>query len=173
MHITTSFAAHVTLCVHCKSALLGEGLMKMSNNRIISAQIALMEADIKELRRKLQRSESIRDSIRDENLELYSQLHDLKVSRFHRFNNEECWIYQGDGSDHLDSLICPVVIDAKTLIKLELSDKEIEKEVIERDYWEEKATELAMAIGEHLGIDVGEHSSMNCPVRNALESLGT
>lgn len=86
----------------------------MSNFELVTS----MQEEITELKRKLQRAESIRDTIRDENKRLYSELHDLKVSRFARFNNEECWIYQGDGSDFLDSLVCPVVIDAKTLIEL-------------------------------------------------------
>ena len=43
-----------------------------------------------------------------------------------------------------------------------------EKMITDRDYWEELATELAEAVGKHLGVDVGEHSSSNCPVRRAL-----
>ena len=34
----------------------------------------------------------------------------LNVKQFKAFNGEECWIWQGDGSDHLESLCCPVVI---------------------------------------------------------------
>ncbi len=40
---------------------------------------------------------------------------ELRAKRFVRFNNEECWIYQGDGSDHLESLVCPVVISTRQL----------------------------------------------------------
>lgn len=46
-----------------------------------------------------------------------------------------------------------------------------ERTILERDYWEEKATKLADLVGEHLGFDVGEHSNMNCPVENAIEAL--
>ena len=42
----------------------------------------------------------------------------IKNHRFANFANEECWIYQGDGSDHLESLTCPVVISASKLIEL-------------------------------------------------------
>lgn len=45
-------------------------------------------------------------------------LDELRAKKFARFKNEECWIYQGDGQDHLESLVCPVVIDAKILLKL-------------------------------------------------------
>lgn len=46
-----------------------------------------------------------------------------------------------------------------------------ESELIsQRDYWEARATELAQRAGEHFGFDVGEHSNLNCPVLNALES---
>jgi FtsZ-binding cell division protein ZapB len=48
-------------------------------------------------------------------------------------------------------------------------DAEIDQLITERDCWEEKATALAERVGEHFGFDVGEHSSMNCPVTNALE----
>jgi len=41
-----------------------------------------------------------------------------KHNRFARFGNEECWIYQGDGEDHLESLVCPVVISPKDLLEL-------------------------------------------------------
>ena len=41
----------------------------------------------------------------------------------------------------------------------------------ERDYWEEKATELAEDVGKFLGIEMGEHSSDNCPVQNAIDAL--
>lgn len=40
---------------------------------------------------------------------------DLRLTRFKRFNDEECWLYQGDGEDHLESLVCPVVINAAQL----------------------------------------------------------
>lgn len=46
---------------------------------------------------------------------------------------------------------------------------EFEQVMKERDYWEEKATELAVDIGEHFGYNVGEHSSDNCPVTNAID----
>lgn len=43
----------------------------------------------------------------------------------------------------------------------------------QRDRAEEIATELAEAIGEYFGCDVGEHSSGNCPWENALGVLHT
>lgn len=50
-------------------------------------------------------------------------LEELRTRKFARFNNEECWIYQGDGNDHLESLICPVVISAQRLLE---ADAEID-----------------------------------------------
>jgi len=41
-----------------------------------------------------------------------------KESQFARFADGECWIYQGDGYDYLESLTCPVVISAEKLIEL-------------------------------------------------------
>lgn len=52
-----------------------------------------------------------------------------------------------------------------------LTDSELENTINERDAWETKATELANDIGSLLNIDVGEHSSANCPVQNALNAV--
>ena len=41
----------------------------------------------------------------------------------------------------------------------------------ERGGAEELATQLANFVGEYFGIDVGEHSNLNCPIRNALNEL--
>jgi hypothetical protein len=46
------------------------------------------------------------------------ELEFLRIQKFARFNNEDCWIYQGFGDDHLESLVCPVVISAPALIEL-------------------------------------------------------
>jgi len=53
-------------------------------------------------------------------------------------------------------------------------DKELkdhEDTIGQRDYWESKATELANDIGKALGFEVGEHSSANCPVQNAIDGV--
>lgn len=43
--------------------------------------------------------------------------------------------------------------------------------VDQREHWESKATELAGDIGKALGFEVGEHSSDNCPVQNAIDEI--
>jgi hypothetical protein len=43
----------------------------------------------------------------------------------------------------------------------------------ERDYNADMADKLAAGIAEHFGLDIGEHSSANCPWRNALDILNT
>jgi hypothetical protein len=50
-----------------------------------------------------------------------------------------------------------------------VSESEMTQLIERRDHWEEKATELAVDIGQALGVDVGEHSSANCPVQNAID----
>lgn len=52
-----------------------------------------------------------------------------------------------------------------------MNEAEIDQILKERDYWEEKATELAQDIGKALGFEVGEHSNLNCPVQNAIDSV--
>ena len=49
---------------------------------------------------------------------LSAEVAKLKAQKFARFANEECWIYQGDGTDHLESLVCPVVIAPEKLLEL-------------------------------------------------------
>ena len=46
-----------------------------------------------------------------------------------------------------------------------------DKLIEERDHWEEKATDLADAVGKHFGADVGEHTSANCPIEEAHKVL--
>ena len=55
----------------------------------------------------------------------YRELDDLQCvldctlqQRFARFNEEECWIFQDDGEDYLESLVCPVVTTKDKLIEL-------------------------------------------------------
>lgn len=47
-----------------------------------------------------------------------NEIAELRARKFARFNNEDCWLYQGDGEDHLESLTCPVVISAADLQQL-------------------------------------------------------
>lgn len=44
-----------------------------------------------------------------------AEIAELREKKFARFNGEDCWIFQGDGEDHLESLVCPVVISAHQL----------------------------------------------------------
>ena len=52
-----------------------------------------------------------------------------------------------------------------------VADSELEDILLKRDYWEQKATELANDIGNLLGVNVGEHSNINCPVQNAIDAV--
>lgn len=47
----------------------------------------------------------------------------------------------------------------------------IENEIEQRDFWEERATNIAVAVGDYFGIDVGEHTSNNCPIEEAKKIL--
>lgn len=46
------------------------------------------------------------------------EIRELNAKKFARFHSDECWIYQGDDEDHLESLVCPVVIAPTTLLEL-------------------------------------------------------
>jgi hypothetical protein len=55
--------------------------------------------------------------------------------------------------------------------KIEELNSIILEELENRDRWEERASKLAYAVGEYFGESVGEHSSANCPIKNAHELL--
>ena len=68
---------------------------------------------------------------------LKEQVEELQQSKFKRFREDECWIYQGDGEDHLESLVCPVVVTVAQIkqIKAEaLREAAIKLERINNDY---------------------------------------
>ena len=62
-------------------------------------------------------------------------------------------------------------LDAKAEQARQDGEQELLRLIDDRDYWEEKATDLAEKIGAMLGVDVGEHTSKNCPVESALDAI--
>lgn len=75
-------------------------------------QIERLEIINKDLIKDLARTEGVVD--------------DLRNKRFVRFGNEDCWIYDKDDDNDLESLVCPVVIDKDVLIEL-LSEGRVNK----------------------------------------------
>ncbi|MCZ4337825.1 hypothetical protein [Shewanella colwelliana] len=89
-----------------------------------------------------------------------------------KFLNEQIELNTGMGNINL---VKPYE-EARALIRdLEKRVKSLDKSVVEeienRDHWEERASKLAYAVGEHFSESVGEHSSANCPINNAHELL--
>lgn len=50
-------------------------------------------------------------------------------------------------------------------------DKQLEEVMTERDEYHDMADKLADAIADHLLVEIGEHSSSNCPWMRALEAI--
>ncbi|WP_223306433.1 hypothetical protein [Achromobacter insolitus] len=50
-------------------------------------------------------------------------------------------------------------------------DKQLEEVMTERDEYHDVADKLANAIADHLLVEIGEHSSSNCPWMRALEAI--
>ena len=46
---------------------------------------------------------------------LTASIKDAEIQALHRERNGEVWYWQGDGEDHLESLTCPVLIEAEDL----------------------------------------------------------
>ena len=81
----------------------------------------MKENDIEVLKQRL------KDSFRREKL-LQDRITELQRTTFARFNEEEYWIFQDDGEDYPESLVCPVVISADKLREF-LDNREILEEL--------------------------------------------
>jgi len=62
---------------------------------------------------------------------LEAEVAKLRSIKFKRFSNQDYWIYQGDGSDHLESLVCPVVMSAQQVAEFEKAQNRVGE--LERD----------------------------------------
>lgn len=56
---------------------------------------------------------------------LQQQLNELKVKRFFYFNDEEHWLWDADGNNYLDSLVCPVLISASDMRNIRDAAKDL------------------------------------------------
>lgn len=67
----------------------------------------------------------------------------------------------------------PAQVEGRELppVPYDQHEREMDEVMTKRDNYHDKADALAYAIAEHLGVDVGEHSSANCPWDRALEEL--
>lgn len=96
-------------------AVLSEGDKQYLRNNS-SAYRQLIESCRTDEMNKLRRRE---DGFIEHIKQLEKQVAELRAIKFCRFGNEDYWIYQGDGSDHLESLVCPVVVSPQQMIEFE------------------------------------------------------
>lgn len=59
----------------------------------------------------------------------------------------------------------------KLCTRLRDNDRILGQTIDDRDRYHEVADDLAQAIAKHLGIDIGEHSTANCPWVRALDAI--
>lgn len=79
---------------------------------------ALKSANIQN-RKLLDKADNLKEKIKDIGYSyrrIEQERDELRILKFKKFNDEECWLYQGDGNDYLESLVCPVVISPEKLI---------------------------------------------------------
>lgn len=67
--------------------------------------------DVRRLRAK---NEALAEELRLR-IEEIARLH---LAKFKTFGRHDCWMWQGDGGDKLESLVCPVVIWPKDLMAI-------------------------------------------------------
>lgn len=84
----------------------------------------MLEQDVDKLHHTIQTLQQQIHSLTNEN-------YNLRLKKFAHFNNEDCWIYQEDGGNNLESLVCPVIIKPETLLKLLGSHEEYLKHWLE------------------------------------------
>ncbi len=81
---------------------------------------ALKSANIQN-RKLLDKTNNLKEKIKDivcSYRRVKQERDELRILKFKEFNDEECWIYQGDGNAYLESLVCPVVISPEKLIDI-------------------------------------------------------
>ena len=81
---------------------------------------ALKSANIQN-RKLLDKTNNLKEKIKDIGYSyrrVEQERDELRILKFKKFNDEECWLYQGDGNDYLESLVCPVVISPEKLIDI-------------------------------------------------------
>jgi hypothetical protein len=79
------------------------------------------------------------------------------------------WCAERMGHPHQIQLALEAVLELEK--RVQSLDKAVAEEIENRDNWEERATKLAVSVGEYFDESVGEHSSANCPIDNAHELL--
>lgn len=67
---------------------------------------------------RVQKAERARDAMIREIEDLAKENAHLRATRFKSFSDKEYWVYQGDGTDYLESLVVPVVISAAQLLDI-------------------------------------------------------
>lgn len=98
--------------------------MNVAKNSTDTAEKAVN--DFAKMRDENHRLESENKKLRDwksdhiQYIDMYrNEIKTLKETKFMKFNNDECWIYQEDGDNRLETLTCPVVISPARLLELE------------------------------------------------------
>lgn len=103
------------IAVWCRSSEDAWQLLKMIDSASDHNSFALLQ---KQYEREKQRAEAAESDLKSAEIRVDAwkeEVDEMRETQFRRFNNEECWIYQGDGEDYPESLICPVVISAEQL----------------------------------------------------------
>lgn len=72
------------------------------------------------------------------------------------------------GASNIEAMIQRIAELEKEVTKY---DNATSQAISERDDWEGLATDLAHEVGNHFRVDIGEHSSGNCPVKEAIAVL--
>jgi len=80
--------------------------------------IKKIETNNMSLAQMLTKSEIVKADLIRECEQHENDIRDLECIKFTRFNDDECWIFQDDGEDYLESLVCPVVLSKDKLIDL-------------------------------------------------------
>jgi len=72
---------------------------------------------------------------------------------------------------HEERKICKLGLAINPPTPTPSKDSELDDTIEQRDHWESKSSELACLASAYFGFNIGEHTSANCPVQNAIDYL--
>ena len=103
-----------------------EGMNKKELREVIDIQIEHYGKRIAELEKELDIQTLKKECSFKREKQLEDENREFRRKVFRTYNDEEYWIFQDDGEDYAESLVCPVVMSAdqfRRLLNLELNTK--------------------------------------------------
>ena len=100
-----------------------------------------------------------------------NELDDWKYKKFARFSEDECWLFQDDGEDHLESLICPVVMSKDKAIELTESRCQRDELAAQNEFLKFWLSKVNNYLSSSKGGQIESKSALHLEITEALSKL--